>query len=62
MLRMPGKCGNCPKRGACPVCAAVCVTETGKFDGVPEYACRMAEATMENTWKTYLERTERNED
>ena len=61
-LRMPGKCGNCPKRGACPVCAAVCVTETGKFDGVPEYACRMAEATMENTWKTYLERTERNED
>ena len=53
-LRMPAKCGNCPKRGACPVCAAVCVTETGRFDGVPEYVCAMTEETI----RLYKERTD----
>ena len=50
-IRLPVKCGNCPKRGACPVCAAVCVTETGRFDGVPEYLCRMTEETIRLTVK-----------
>ena len=61
-LRMPGKCGNCPKRGACPVCAAVCVTETGHFDRVPEYACTMADATIRETWRVYKERNGNHED
>ena len=61
-LRMPGKCGNCPKRGACPVCAAVCVTETGHFDRVPEYACAMADATIRETWRVYKERNGNHED
>ena len=61
-LRMPGKCGNCPKRSACPVCAAVCVTETGKFDGVPEYVCAMTDATIRETWKAYQERSGNDED
>ncbi len=55
-LRMPAKCGSCPKRGACAVCAAVCVTETGKFDGVPEYMCAMTDATIRRTWAAYEER------
>ena len=42
-IRMPDKCAGCDKRNACGVCAAVCVTETGKFDGVPEYMCRKTE-------------------
>ena len=57
-LRMPAKCGSCPKRGGCPVCAAVCVTETGRFDGVPEYVCWYTENVMEETWRAYLEREE----
>ena len=55
-LRMPAKCGSCPKRGACAVCAAVCVTETGRFDGVPEYMCAMTDATIRRTWAAYEER------
>ena len=60
-LRMPGKCGDCPKRGACPVCAAVCVTETGRFDGVPEYVCAMTEETIRLTVQA-AERKENHED
>lgn len=55
-LRMPAKCGSCPKRGACPVCAAVCVTETGRFDGVPEYVCAMTDETIQQTWEAGKEK------
>ena len=55
-LRLPSKCGNCPKRGACAVCAAVCVTETGRFDGVPEYMCAMTDAVIRRTWEACEER------
>lgn len=55
-LRLPAKCTGCPKRGACPVCAAVCVTETGHFDGVPEYVCAMTDETIRRTWAAYEER------
>lgn len=61
-IRMPAKCTGCSRRGACPVCAAVCVTETGKFDSVPEYVCRMTEETIRLTWKAYQERIRENED
>ena len=60
-LRMPAKCGACPKRSACAVCAAVCVTETGRFDGVPEYVCAMTDATIRETCRVSGER-KRNED
>ena len=59
---MPAKCGSCPKRGACAVCAAVCVTETGHFDRVPEYVCEMTDAVIRETWKAYEERKGRDED
>jgi radical SAM protein with 4Fe4S-binding SPASM domain len=55
-LRMPVKCTGCKNRKMCPVCAAVCVTETGAFDQVPEYVCRMTEENLRLTWQTYLER------
>lgn len=38
-VRLPGKCSGCPDRELCSVCAAVCLTETGQFDGVPDYLC-----------------------
>ena len=61
-LRMPAKCSGCPKRGVCSVCAAVCVTETGRFDGVPEYVCKMTDAVIERTWQRYEERNACDED
>ena len=48
-IRTPGKCMTCPKQEVCSVCAAVCVTETGSFDGVPEYVCRMTEEIVRAT-------------
>lgn len=38
-IRTPSQCGSCAYREVCSVCAAVCLTETGSFDGVPEYVC-----------------------
>ena len=55
-IRLPSACGTCPRKEVCAACAAVCVTETGRFDGVPGYVCRMTEATVEKTWNAYLER------
>ncbi len=48
-IRTPGKCTTCPKKEVCSVCAAVCVTETGAFDGVPEYVCRMTDEIIRET-------------
>ena len=45
-IRLPKECAACEKRDVCPSCAAVCVSETGRFDGVPEYMCRMTEETL----------------
>lgn len=38
-IRTPGECTACAYRDVCGVCAAVCLTETGRFDAVPEYIC-----------------------
>lgn len=45
-LKTPVQCAGCKYRGVCSVCAAVCVAETGRFDGVPDYVCRMTEETV----------------
>ena len=55
-IRMPPKCVNCAKRQVCSVCAAVCVAETGDFNGVPEYVCQMTDETVKATWQAYQER------
>ncbi len=54
-IRLPGPCASCPDRKMCPVCAAVCVTETGAFDRVPEYVCRMTRRTAEAAWQAIKE-------
>ena len=61
-IRTPSQCGVCPQKDVCAVCAAVCITETGKFDQVPGYVCRQTAATIEKTWDAYLERTEKHDD
>jgi radical SAM protein with 4Fe4S-binding SPASM domain len=43
MLRTPKECTACSMRELCGVCAAVCVAETGRFDGVPKYLCQKTE-------------------
>ena len=48
-IRTPGKCSGCAYKEVCGVCAAVCYTETGRFDQVPEYMCRRAEETVRQT-------------
>ncbi len=41
-IRLPAKCKDCSLRDQCIPCAASIITETGFFDKVPEYKCRMA--------------------
>ncbi len=60
-IRMPAACGNCSKRSVCAVCAAVCVTETGKFDSVPEYVCEMTDAVIRETIRAWEERNQDHE-
>jgi len=59
-IRMPAKCSGCAKRPICPVCPAVCITETGSFSGVPEYLCHQTDATIEKMWDIHLARKEQN--
>lgn len=42
-------CGSCRMKDMCPVCAASAYAETGRFDKVPEYLCRMTRAKIEHT-------------
>lgn len=41
---LPPQCTNCEFKHNCDVCAAVSYAETGKFDGLPIYACEKAKA------------------
>ena len=41
---LPPQCTNCEYKHNCDICAAVSYAETGKFDGVPTYACEKAKA------------------
>lgn len=43
-IRLPAKCSSCALKDVCHSCAAMVMTETGAFDVVPEYRCRMAYA------------------
>ncbi len=36
------QCARCPLRPVCHICAASAKLETGAYDGVPEYLCRLA--------------------
>ena len=45
-IRMPKSCLTCVNRPMCSVCAAVCLSETGEFDVVPEYVCKRTEEML----------------
>ncbi len=57
-IRTPAKCVTCPKKDLCSVCASVCLTETGRFDGVPEYVCEMTDGIIAKTLETWQGRKE----
>lgn len=46
-IRLCPECASCSEKNTCMNCAAVTFTETGKFDGKPEYMCRMNQAYRE---------------
>ena len=48
-IRMPSECASCGMKHVCRVCAAMCVTETGRFDRRPEYICEMTRETVRLT-------------
>lgn len=58
-IKTPGKCVNCSYKDICGACAAVYYTETGAFDGVPEYVCRRAEEIVNQTQAEYEERKQK---
>ena len=54
-IRTPSKCGRCAYKDVCGVCAAVCFTETGSFDRVPEYVCEKTMQQVKITQEVYSE-------
>lgn len=46
-IRLCPECTSCSERMTCMNCAAVTFTETGRFDGKPEYMCSMNHAYRE---------------
>lgn len=48
-IRLPSECVGCKYKHACHACAAMCVSETGRFDGRPDYVCRMSRETVRLT-------------
>ena len=60
-IRIPSKCAGCVKRPVCPVCAAVTITETGSFDGVPEYVCQQTDETVKAMRETLQKRESKDE-
>lgn len=57
-IRTPPECKTCDKRSLCHMCAAMCYTETGAYDKVPEYVCRQTEEMIRQTWNVYQKRNE----
>lgn len=43
-LRISEECVACKYKPVCKVCAAASVSETGRYDGIPEYLCRYSKA------------------
>lgn len=43
-IRLPAACAGCNAKAMCHACAAMVVTESGRFDQVPKYRCDMMHA------------------
>ena len=61
-IRLPKQCQSCDHKELCAACAAVTVTETGKFDGVPEYVCRQTRTMVQETLRVAEERRKADAD
>lgn len=48
-ITLPPECAVCERRVSCPVCAAMCLAETGSFSKKPEYVCSMFQHTCDLT-------------
>lgn len=55
-IRTPAQCVSCDHKELCGVCAAVCFTETGRFDGVPHYICEKTREQVRLTGEAYEKR------
>lgn len=53
-ITLAHECSVCENRVSCPVCAAMCLAETGSFNKKPEYICSMFKHTCELTEKQLL--------
>ena len=54
-IRLCPDCVQCPERRSCMNCAAVTFSETGRFDGKPEFMCQLNQAYR----KKLLEKAEK---
>lgn len=52
-ILLPAACRECALRAQCPLCAAACLSETGRTDIRPEYICRMTHELAEAIRKKY---------
>ena len=43
-IRLPSVCADCEAKDVCRACAAMVITESGRFDTVPAYRCAMMRA------------------
>ena len=50
-IRLCPGCVDCPEQRSCMNCAAVTFAETGRFDGKPEYMCKLNKAYRETVQK-----------
>ena len=53
-IRLPAVCAGCSAKTVCRACAAMVITESGRFDQVPAYRCHMMHAYA-TQWKRVKE-------
>ncbi len=61
-IELPEECCSCKDRSYCGVCASICKGETGRFDGKPEYLCKMTAARAGEIFRIAGIDGENNED
>ena len=47
-ILLPVECRQCNMKDMCPVCGASVYTETGTYNKIPEYLCRMTREKLEH--------------
>ncbi|MGN1032666.1 MAG: radical SAM/SPASM domain-containing protein [Intestinibacter sp.] len=52
-LKMSKKCSTCGMREQCYICLAAAYTETGRFDGTPEYLCELTSNYVDRLMEDY---------